>query len=143
MPIYHITVGEREYTVEIANPNARPVQAIVDGETIAVQIENLAQRETAMPLSSTAAPALAPVAPPTRVVPLAGSGDVTAPLPGVLVAISVQVGDTVTVGQDLCVLEAMKMKNPIRATHTGKVTAIHVTVGQQVPYGAPLLTLES
>lgn len=142
MPIYHVTVGEREYTVEIANPNARPVQAIVDGETIAVQIEN--SMPTAITAPTTApTPALAPIAAPTRIAPPAGSGDVIAPLPGVLVAISVQAGDTVTVGDELCVLEAMKMKNPIRATHAGKVTAIHVTVGQQVPYGAPLLTLES
>jgi len=47
----------------------------------------------------------------------------------------------VTVGQELCVLEAMKMNNPIRSTANGTVTAIHISVGQQIQHGAPLLTL--
>ncbi len=142
MPIYHVTIGDKKYTVEIANPNARPVQAIVDGETIAVQIENSMPPVITAPTTAPV-PASVPVAAPPPAAPPAGSGDVTAPLPGVLVAIAVQVGDAVAVGTELCVLEAMKMKNPIKATRAGKVTAIHVTVGQQVPYGAPLLTLAS
>ncbi len=141
MPEYRVTVGDKEYTVEVPNPRERPVKAIVDGETIEVHVESAA---TAAP--SVAQPAAsaqpAPTAAPTRA-PVAGSGDVTAPLPGTVVTISVAEGDTVEAGQELLVLEAMKMKNPIRAKQGGTVTAVHVNVGDQVQHGAPLLTLEA
>jgi biotin carboxyl carrier protein len=66
---------------------------------------------------------------------------VKAPLPGTVVSIAVAVGDRVEVGQELCVLEAMKMNNPIRATQAGTVSEIHVRIGEQVMHGAPLVTL--
>ena len=44
-------------------------------------------------------------------------------------------------GQELCVLEAMKMNNPIRATQAGLVKEILVSVGQQVQHGNPLLVM--
>jgi biotin carboxyl carrier protein len=89
-----------------------------------------------------AAPAPTPTASPTRA-PVTGSGELTAPLPGTVVTIAVAEGDTVEAGQELLVLEAMKMKNPIRAKQGGTVTAVHVNVGDQVQHGAPLLTLEA
>ena len=144
MPIYQVKVGGNEYTVEIANPNQRPVQAVIGDRTIEVQVESPISKTVDTSTLAAPAPAAAPVASVKKApVAAAGSGDVTAPLPGVLVTISVKEGDTVAVGDELCVLEAMKMKNPIRATRAGKVTAIHVAVGQQVQHGAPLLTLES
>lgn len=143
MPEYRVTVGGKEYTVEVPNPRERPVKAIVDGETIKVHVEAAAAPATAQPTASAqAAPAPAPSATSTRA-PVTGSGDVTSPLPGTVVAISVAEGDTVEAGQELLVLEAMKMKNPIRAKQGGTVTAVHVNVGEQVQHGAPLLTLKA
>jgi biotin carboxyl carrier protein len=66
---------------------------------------------------------------------------VTAPLPGVVTVISVKVGDAVKPGQDLCILEAMKMNNPIRATFGGVVKTVYVTIGQQVQHGTPLFLI--
>ena len=60
------------------------------------------------------------------------SGDVIAPMPGAVVAVSVKVGDQVNVGQELGILEAMKMRNVIKAEKTGKVKKVAVTVGQNV-----------
>ena len=54
----------------------------------------------------------------------------------------VKVGDTVTEGQTILVVEAMKTFNPIPAPRAGKVTAILVTDAQPVEFGAPLLILE-
>jgi acetyl-CoA carboxylase biotin carboxyl carrier protein len=54
----------------------------------------------------------------------------------------VKVGDTVTEGQTVLVVEAMKTFNPIPAPRAGKVTAILVTDAQPVEYGEPLLILE-
>ncbi len=71
---------------------------------------------------------------------MASGKSVLAPIPGVIIAISVKPGDSVTRGQELCVLEAMKMKNAIRATRDGKIAEIHVSVGQTVNHSAPLVS---
>jgi len=123
--------------VEISNPRERPVRAVVDGEPIQVWVEEGAQ--VAGAASASVVPTV--VAAPAAAVPprtASASGDVTAPLPGVVTVISVKVGDSVKPGQDLCILEAMKMNNPIRATVSGVVKTIYVTVGQQVQHGTPL-----
>jgi len=62
-------------------------------------------------------------------------------MPGTIVSVEVQPGDTVEVGQDLCILDAMKMNNRIRASRAGTVNAVHVQAGQQVQYGDLLVTL--
>ncbi len=142
MPTYHVTIAGRMYTVEVPNPNERPVRAIVDGEVIEVAVA--APSAAAQPVAS-AAPVSAPAPAPAPVRAPAGGGAgnvVKAPLPGTVVSISVKEGDRVSHGQELCILEAMKMNNPIRATQAGVVTAIHIRVGEQVQHGAPLITLE-
>ena len=60
------------------------------------------------------------------------SQEIKAPMPGTIVEILVQVGDQVEAGQDLIVLESMKMENAISATSPGKVASILVAVGQNV-----------
>ncbi len=67
------------------------------------------------------------------------SGTVLSPLPGVIVNISVKIGDHVTAGQRLAVLEAMKMENSIEAEKSGKVEAIYVQVGDSVLEGAKIV----
>ena len=54
----------------------------------------------------------------------------------------VEVGDVVTVGQTLCLLEAMKLFNELKAEHEGRVRAIHVESGQPVEFGQLLFELE-
>ena len=145
MPTYRVTVAGKTYTVEIPNPHARPVQVIVDGEAVEVAVES-AQPAAPVPAVATAtpeppaAPAPAPSAPPVQ---MSGTGgqDVLAPLPGTVVSISVVEGATVEHGQELCILEAMKMNNPIRATQAGTVTQIFIHVGEQVQHGAPLMRI--
>ena len=69
-----------------------------------------------------------------------GGKDLTAPLPGVIVAILVREGESVTHGQELCTLEAMKMKNAIKSNRDGKIDVITVNVGDQVNHGQVLMT---
>ncbi len=142
MPVYHVTVGEKTYTVEVPNPSERPVRAIVDGETMVVDVETTAAAAPAVaapaaPVPSAPAPAAAPPSAAS-----ASPGTITAPLPGTVVSISVAVGERVERGQELCVLEAMKMNNPIRALGPGTVAEIFIRVGEQVPHGAPLMVLK-
>ena len=67
---------------------------------------------------------------------------VTAYMPGRVVAILAQEGESITAGQGIVVLEAMKMQNEIRAEHDGTLTKIHVQPGQAVEGGDPLFELE-
>lgn len=71
-----------------------------------------------------------------------GPAPLIAPMPGMIVRISVQVGDVVQPGQGLVVMEAMKMENELRATSAGTVKAILAQTGAAVDKGAVLLELE-
>ena len=71
----------------------------------------------------------------------AGSGQVVVPMQGTIVKILVAVGDEVTAGQPLCVLEAMKMENQINADKDGKVTEIKVEAGATVGAGDVVIVI--
>lgn len=71
----------------------------------------------------------------------AGSGRLTAPMPGRIVKIAVELGQQVRSNQPLVVLEAMKMEHVVEAPHSGTVKELCVEVGQQVGSGAVLLEL--
>uniref|UniRef100_A0A8C0MH81 Propionyl-CoA carboxylase alpha chain, mitochondrial n=1 Tax=Canis lupus familiaris TaxID=9615 RepID=A0A8C0MH81_CANLF len=64
------------------------------------------------------------------------------PMPGVVVAISVKPGDMVAEGQEICVIEAMKMQNSMTAGKTGKVKSVHCKAGDTVGEGDLLVELE-
>jgi len=72
-----------------------------------------------------------------------GSATVTAPMPGTVVRVEVEPGDTVGARQALVVLEAMKMEIPVHSPFEGAVKAVHVAVGDRVAGGALLVELES
>ncbi|HEX6608780.1 MAG TPA: biotin/lipoyl-containing protein [Chloroflexia bacterium] len=74
----------------------------------------------------------------------AHTGEVTikAPMPGLVRAVTVGVGDTVEQGQRLVLLEAMKMENEIHAPRAGTVKAVRVTPGETVENGRPLVVIE-
>ncbi|RZS32812.1 acetyl-CoA/propionyl-CoA carboxylase biotin carboxyl carrier protein [Herbihabitans rhizosphaerae] len=65
-------------------------------------------------------------------------GPVTSPMPGTVLAVSAKVGDTVTAGTALLVVEAMKMEHTITAPVDGVLTELNVQAGQQVSLNQPL-----
>jgi len=71
-----------------------------------------------------------------------GPAPIIAPMPGLIVRVSVNVGDQVHAGQGLVVMEAMKMENELRSSSTGTVKAIHVEAGKAVEKGTILVELE-
>jgi len=73
----------------------------------------------------------------------AAGGNLSAPMPGRLLSFAVQVGDTVTAGQALAVMEAMKMEHTVAAPTAGTVAELLFAPGDQVAEGAPLLRLEA
>ncbi len=121
MKRFNITVNGKAFDVaveEITDPNA-PVQA-------------------AAPAAPAAAPKAAAPAPAA-----AGAGTkVSAPMPGTILDVKVNSGDTVTKGQVMMVLEAMKMENDIVAPCDGKVTSVVVKKGDTVNASDTLATVQ-
>jgi biotin carboxyl carrier protein len=71
-----------------------------------------------------------------------GKQTITAPMPGKIVKVFVKVGDEVTEGQGLVVVEAMKMENELKSPKAGKVTEVITKEGATVENGAPLVVVE-
>jgi len=71
-----------------------------------------------------------------------GPAPVVAPMPGLIVRVSVKVGERVEAGQGIVVMEAMKMENELRATAAGTVKSVEVSAGTAVEKGALLVALE-
>lgn len=79
---------------------------------------------------------------PTMSAPATGSKTVTAPLPGAITKISVKVGDRVSTGDTVLMMEAMKMENSITSEASGIVKAILCKEGDQVQSGQALVELD-
>lgn len=133
-----VRVDGREFTVDLGSLTQRPIRAVVDGRTFEVWPEANSAKPglTARPIP---AHQPSPAARPGPAVTQPTGPIVRAPIPGIVTSVGVRPGDTVSVGQELCVLEAMKMKNAIRATRPGTVAAVHVAPGQHVKHNDPLL----
>jgi geranyl-CoA carboxylase alpha subunit len=72
-----------------------------------------------------------------------GPSEITAPMPGAVVAVHVALGDTVEPGDPLLTLEAMKMEHVVAATDLGRVSEIHVRAGAQVTRGQLVVVVEA
>ena len=142
-----VKIEQKSYEVEVGDLNSRPILAVVEGETFEVwPEETTAPAEVAAPAVVVSAQAARPAAPAQRPAaapaPAAGgAGAVNAPLPGTIVAIKVQEGDSVSAGQEIMLLEAMKMNNSIRAPRAGTVTKVYVALGEKVRHGQALVEI--
>jgi acetyl/propionyl-CoA carboxylase alpha subunit len=72
----------------------------------------------------------------------AAAGGLEAPMPGKVIAVKVAPGDTVGRGDELLVVEAMKMENAVRAPREGRVKSVSARVGDMVAPGVVLVELE-
>ena len=102
-------------------------------------------------LAGTAASVAAPAAleQPAAMDPATHPGVVKAPMVGLVYLLPepgaapfIKLGDAVTVGQTVALIEAMKTFNPVKAPHAGKITHILVENGSPVEYGEPLVIIE-
>lgn len=144
MKTYKFKINGNGYEVAINSVEDKTASVTVNGAPYTVELEEApaAVPVQAAPVQAAQAPAAVktPAASPAAVPSGAGKA-VTSPLPGVIIAIKVNVGDVVKAGQEVAVLEAMKMENSIEATHDGTVTAINVSKGDSVLEGAPVVTI--
>lgn len=143
MKTYKFKINGNEYNVEINSVEGSNASVTVNGTAYQVELENApAAPVQAAPAPVSSAPAPVQSAPAAPKPAASGAGKaLTSPLPGVIIGIKVNVGDTVKAGQEVAVLEAMKMENSIEATHDGTVTAIHVAKGDSVLEGAAVVTI--
>lgn len=125
--LYSVLFGGRSYEMLI-NADRFNYTVNVRGEQFQVQVEDDRTRRLRRGRSMPALPD--------------GELALTAPIPGLVVKVLVQVGDQVEEGQALVLLEAMKMENELRSKRGGVVKSIAVSAGQRVEQNAVLLTLE-
>jgi biotin carboxyl carrier protein len=139
-----IKVGDNWYNVEVGELTHSPVQVTVEGETFLVEVEGLPTTPPARPRRGrTQTPGIMVPPPPTR--SSAGVGPenvITSPLSGRVISILVRPGDQVTAGQEVCVVEAMKMEQSIRTTRDGVVKEVLVQPMDTVRTNDPLIELE-
>lgn len=129
---YKVTLNGKTYEVEVEKGKA----ILLD------EYEALAPAPAAAPVAAAPA-AVAPVAAPAPAAPvnLAAGETVAAPMPGNILRIDVNQGDTVKEGQILVILEAMKMENEIVAPKDGTVAQIVTSKGAVVDTGSPLVII--
>lgn len=150
MKQYKYKVNGAQYDVTINEIQGQLAKVVVNGIPFDVEMQNSQLSEDNLPdVTTTTAPAAAPAAPvaaapaATEAAP-SGAGEgtpVKAPLPGVVTKINVSVGQQVKKGENVLVLEAMKMENNITAEADGTVSGIAVKAGDSVLEGAVLLTI--
>ena len=87
-------------------------------------------------------PATATTATPAPRKPARGKGSLTAPMPGVILEVNVKTGDEVKRGQQIAILDAMKMHNVIGAPRAGIIAEVCVAAGQNVDHGDPLIKFQ-
>lgn len=121
----------------------RKFNITVNGKTYEVDVEEVGGVQQSAPVAAapvaapaqTAASAPAPAAPAPKAAAPAGASTVNAPMPGTIVSVKVNVGDTVKNGDLIAVLEAMKMENEIFSGVDGKVVGVSVSSGDSVNTG--------
>lgn len=152
MPTFDVIIQGKKYHVEIPDPGATPLQVVVDGQPFDVEVSgtestvHAAAPRPEAPRPAPEPPKLPPlpnvkVARPAAPIGTNGGHDIVAPMPGTILSVDVKVGEAIESGHVVAVLEAMKMKNPIRASFDGTVSEIAVTPGQAVAYGDVLIRL--
>lgn len=125
-----VLVDGAPYDVKVENG-----RAVVGGISYGLAVEGLTEACFRGDAVAGAAPAGRKT---SRGASAAGEGAVTAIMPGKIIRILVKEGSTVSAGDVVCILEAMKMENELKAPRAGMVKVLHVRPGQDVERGAVL-----
>ena len=145
MKKFKFTIRGNKYDVELLNIEDNVAEIEVNGSKYEVEIEQEVKttktpkliRQKAIPTSDSDK---AKTSNPTE---RKGAGNIKAPLPGTILQIFVKEGDMVKSGDNLLVMEAMKMENNIAADKEGKITSLKVKQGDSVLEGDVLVEIGS
>lgn len=153
MKDYSLKINGHNYDVQIddVNESSTLAHVVVNGVEFEVEIEGAKAAKTSKPQvapapksanSAMITPATAAPSPRLSASAPSSGYAVKSPLPGTVLAVKVNVGDRVTTGQTLVVIEAMKMENNIDADRGGVVKEISVQQGATVMEGDNLIVIE-
>ena len=144
MTTIRVRIGDHWYTVEVGDLSQSPVQVTVDGETFEVDVA--AQAGPPPPRRGRPAGGLSvPDAPSAGASGAAAPVDddiLRSPMPGRVMSVMVRPGDAVSAGDEVCVVEAMKMEQSILAHRDGVVKTVFVQPLDSVNANDPLVELE-
>ncbi len=154
---YRLEIRGREFVIDVDELAANRFEVVVGRETYEVELagdEDLPEATITpayAPARASGAPRAAPAeidvprvsreaAAPAHAVPRkpaagGGAGTLAAPMPGVVLEVNVKPGDAVVRGQQVAVLEAMKMQNSIKSPRAGTISEVCVSAGQAVGHG--------
>ena len=141
-----LDINGKEYTVKIKEFGSKEATLEVNGKEYIVGLKdlgkelNLGSVKEVIATSESTASTPAPVQ--TSAPSTGGSGEVLSPLPGLILNVMAKVGDTVKNGQNIMIMEAMKMENDVQATKDGVIKTINVKNGDNVSEGDVLATIE-
>lgn len=118
----------------------------INGKTYDAEVEVVGTSASAPVAAPAAAPAAAPTAAPAAPAPAAapaagGPANVTSPLPGTVLRLCKNTGDSVAAGEVVMIVESMKMENEVVAPEAGRIASIAVAAGSAINTGDLLFTL--
>ena len=142
MKTYKYTINGNKYEVAIGEIVDNIATLTVNGEEFKVEMEKETEPEKKKPVVRSAATSAEASDASADGASVNKAGALKSPLPGVITDILVEVGQEVQAGDNVIVLEAMKMANNLQAEKSGKVTAICVKVGQSVMEDEALVVIE-
>jgi len=129
MKNYKFKINENGYSVNIKSHEDNVINLEVNGTSYAVVMKQEIKKTKTPTLVRAASKRPAE---PLKVNPKSSKTKIVAPIPGVVMSIDVKIGDVIKVGDRMLVLEAMKMENNIVCEKAGTITALNISVGQQV-----------
>ena len=145
MKNFKFKINGTEYNVDINNVEGQEISIDVNGTPYNVTVDKEIKQKPAVVRTKTAprvAAATSGDVQKSAPAPAAGAGSkVTTPLPGTVLDVFVNVGDKVTAGQRVVLLEAMKMENNIESDVAGTVTSVNVRKGDSVLEGEVLVVI--
>jgi len=131
-----VIVNGKPFEVELEDLGGNRSAVLVNGVSYDVELETSSPSNPALPVTAPPVPkGVSEVQRPAQKAVGACGNVLTAPMPGVIMDIAVKAGDQVIFGGMLCALEAMKMKNAIRANRELVIASVEVQEGQKVAYG--------
>ena len=139
---FEVQVGGQSYSVSLSEDQAvGGVSAAPAASPVAAAAPAAAPKAVAALAAAAPAPAAAPkAAAPKKPAGGGGKGALKAPMPGVILEVNVKPGDKVTRGQQVAILDAMKMHNVVGAPRDGTIAEVCVAAGQSVGHGDVIVT---
>jgi biotin carboxyl carrier protein len=139
---YRLVIGDKTVHVEVLSANDGNVELLVDGKHITAYVSSDSARRWVTIQGHTFVLTKSSGARKGGHAGHHAAGELTAPMPGQVRLVNVREGESVSKGQTLMVLEAMKMEIRIHAPFDGRVTSIAAEVGQTVERDQMLLSIE-